>query len=203
MTSAPPASHSAITRDDRTNGGDTRAIIGTSVYSITKLSRRGPAVWEWQVGVSAPGQRDWERSSWFRSYPECSRRCHGGRGTEGWAPAKSAPVCGTRGKVASVLPGSASFVLVVARMAGGCGERAAMIAAGWCDAGLGCSPYRLPTQSVGWVHSTGVNGDERSPVGVRCQVLTCRNGVWAGQPRCPGNFDTEEVTGSIPVSPTR
>jgi hypothetical protein len=57
----------------------------------------------------------------------------------------------------------------------------------------GCSPYWLAAGPVGWVHSTGVSGAERSGTDVRCRTLTCRNGVLAGQRHFPGNFDTEAV----------
>jgi len=68
-----------------------------------------------------------------------------------------------------------------------------MIAAERCGADCVCSPNRQSAQSVGWVHSTGVNGIERSSTDVTYSTLTCRNGVLAGQRPCPGKFDTEAV----------
>jgi hypothetical protein len=82
------------------------------------------------------------------------------------------------------------------------GERETMIPARPAPRRSGCSPHRLSTHAIGWVQPTGVNSTERSPTDVPYQTLTCRNHVSAGQHECPDNVDTEEVTGSIPVSPT-
>ena len=82
------------------------------------------------------------------------------------------------------------------------GERTTMISAERGRADSGCSPYWAVGGARGWVHSTGVNSVERPATDVPYQTLTCQNGVLAGQRLSPGNFDTEEVTGSIPVSPT-
>ena len=103
---------------------------------------------------------------------------------------------------AELLPGSDSFVQVVMGATAGCGERATMISADRRHADPGCSPHRAVGTTRWWVHSTGVNSVERSSTDLPYQTLACQDDVLAGQRRCPGNFDTEEVTGSIPVSPT-
>jgi hypothetical protein len=97
------------------------------------------------------------------------------------------------GKAASMLPGSGSFVLAVARAAGGCGERETMISTEWRPADSWCSPYRPIGAAHWWVHPTDLDGVERSSTDLRYQTLTCQNDVSAGQQYCPGNFDTEAV----------
>jgi hypothetical protein len=79
----------------------------------------------------------------------------------------------TPGKAANVLPDSGSFVLVLARAAGGCGERTTMISVERDLADPGCSPHWAIGAARGWVHSTGVNSVERSSTDASYRTLTC------------------------------
>jgi len=55
----------------------------------------------------------------------------------------------------------------------------------------------------GWVRATATTGVELDPLAFNGKALTSVFAVSAGQSLVRGNVDTEEVTGSNPVSPTR